>query len=291
MKNVKYIQGIKNIIDKYEVFILDQWGVMHDGKAGYPHAIECINYIKSRNKKLIIISNSSKRKKDSIVRLPSLGFAPNDFEEIQTSGEMIWQAISLSLEKYGKNLKKCFYMFDESDENATKYIEGLNSIKFVKDISDADFILACTPYNNFKPLDYIPLLEKAYEKNVLMFCANPDFETVEKNAKNIYCMGTIAQLYEDMGGKIVILGKPNKKIYSKATKTLSSFPKNKMIAVGDSIFHDIKGANNFGIDSVLITSGIHSKYFSQNEPSWDDNTNKLSEHNIIATYIANNFAF
>ena len=62
MKNVKYIQGIKNIFDKYEVFILDQWGVMHDGKVGYPHAIECINYIKSRNKKLIIISNSSKRK-------------------------------------------------------------------------------------------------------------------------------------------------------------------------------------------------------------------------------------
>ena len=124
-----------------------------------------------------------------------------------------------------------------------------------------------------------------------MFCANPDFETVEKKSKNIYCMGTIAQLYENMGGKIVILGKPNKHIYEEATKTLSNFPKNKMIAVGDSIFHDIKGANNFGIDSVLIASGIHSKYFSKNQPSWQDDTNKLIKHNIIPTYIAYNFAF
>ena len=291
MKNVKYIKGIRNIIDNYEVFILDQWGVMHDGNAGYSHAIQCINCIKSRNKKLIIISNSSKRKKDSISRLPSLGFSTNFFEEVQTSGEMVWQAIALSLQKYGKNLKKCFYMFDENDENASIYIKGLNHIQFVNNISEADFILACTPYVNFQPIDYIPLLEKACEKNVLMFCANPDFETVEKKSKNIYCMGTIAQLYENMGGKIVILGKPNKHIYEEATKTLSNFPKNKMIAVGDSIFHDIKGANNFGIDSVLIASGIHSKYFSKNQPSWQDDTNKLIKHNIIPTYIAYNFAF
>ncbi len=290
MKTPKVIQGINNIIDNYEVFILDQWGVMHDGKQGYPYAIECIDYLKIKNKKLIIISNSSKRKKDSIKRLPSLGFNPIFFEEVLTSGEMVWQAVSLSLHKYGNNLKKCFYMLDESEGDGSIYIEGLNNIEFVKDISNADFILACTPYKNFQPLDYVPLLEKAYENNVLMFCANPDFETVEKDVKNIYCMGTIAQLYENLGGRVEILGKPNKAIYLEATKSLINSSKNKILAIGDSIFHDIKGAKNFGIDSLLITSGIHSKYFDQNEPLWENDKNKLLKNNIIPTYLAYKFA-
>ncbi len=124
-----------------------------------------------------------------------------------------------------------------------------------------------------------------------MFCANPDFETVEKDANNKFCMGTIAQLYEDIGGKIVILGKPNKEIYLEATRKLIDYPKNKIIAVGDSIFHDIKGANNFGIDSLLITSGIHTKYFSKNAPVWESDQNKLLKYNIIPTYITIDFAF
>ena len=290
MKKIEFIQGIENIIDKYEVFILDQWGVMHDGKKGYDNAINCINYLKLKKKRLIIISNSSKRKKESKQRLPLLGFNPNDFDEVLTSGEMIWNSIAKSLDRYGDNLKKCFYMFDNKEEDGSNYINGLKDIKFVKDISKADFILACTPYQNFQPIDYIPLLEKAYKNNVLMFCANPDFETVEKNAKNIYCMGTIAQLYEDMGGKIIILGKPNKDIYVEATKSLIDFQKNKIVAIGDSIFHDIKGANNFGIDSVLITSGIHSKYFSKRNPIWEDDKNKLIKYDILPTFISYEFS-
>ncbi len=291
MNSAKYILGIEQIVDNYEIFILDQWGVMHDGKDGYYHAIECVESIKKKNKILVIISNSSKRKKDSKNSLPLLGFDSSYFDEVMTSGEMIWQALANTLNNYGNNLKKFFYMCDESDENASVYLQGLNNIEAVQNISEADFILACTPYSKFQPLDYVPLLEKAYKKNILMFCANPDFETVEKDAKNKFCMGTIAQLYEDLGGRVIILGKPSKEIYLEATKEFVKIPKNKIIAVGDSIFHDVKGANNFGIDSVLITTGIHSKYFSQNTPVWQDNKNKLLKERIVPTYIANQFAY
>ena len=90
------------------------------------------------------------------------------------------------------------------------------------------------------------------------------FETVEKiNKKNIFCMGTVAQLYQDMGGKVIILGKPSQEIYHEAIKCLNSYNKSQMVAVGDSLFHDIIGAKQFGIDSVLITSGIHADYFSK----------------------------
>ena len=90
---IKDIEGISEIINKYNIFILDQWGVMHDGEIGYSHAIDCVNYLKKENKKIIIISNSSKRKISSINSLPDLGFEKDMFDEVLTSGEMIWQQL------------------------------------------------------------------------------------------------------------------------------------------------------------------------------------------------------
>lgn len=284
------LESIREIINKYEVFILDQWGVMHDGNNGYSHAIKCINYLKANNKKLIIISNSSKRKQSSINHLPILGFNSDLFEEVITSGEMIWQAISLSLDQYGDNLKKCFHIFDNTKEDGIKYRDGLKNIEFVSNIREADFILACTPYKNSLATDYIPILKEAYKNKMLMFCANPDFETVIKiNKKNIFCMGAIAQLYQDMGGKVIILGKPSQEIYDEATKSLNSYKKSQMVAIGDSLFHDIVGAKKFGIDSVLITSGIHANYFSKKKPLWESKKNKLLKYNIKPTYLSSEF--
>ena len=207
-----------------------------------------------------------------------------------TSGEMVWHAIALSLEKYGKNLKRCFYMFDDSDDDALIYLEGLNDIDIVKDISDADFILASTPYKNFKPIDYIPLLKKAHEKKLLMFCANPDFETLENDSLTI-CMGTIAELYKSLGGNIFILGKPKKDIYIESTKQMKELDKSKILAVGDSIYHDIQGANLFGIDSVLITSGIHNSIFKDDHSKWNTELNNFKNSDILPTYMCSNFKY
>ena len=284
------LEGIRGIINKYEVFILDQWGVIHDGNKGYPNAIKCIKYLKTNNKKLIIISNSSKRKQSSINRLPKFGFNSDSFDEVITSGEMIWQTISLSLKKYGDNLKKCFHIFDNTKEDGIIYRDGLRNLEFVSDIREANFILACTPYKNSLPIDYIPILNEAYKNKMLMFCANPDFETVEKvNKKNIFCMGTIAQLYQDMGGKVIILGKPSLEIYHEATKCVNSYKKSQMVAIGDSLFHDIIGAKKFGIDNILITSGIHADYFSKKKPLWESKKNQLLKYNIEPTYLSSEF--
>ncbi len=284
------LENIREIINKYEVFILDQWGVIHDGNKGYSHAIKCINYLKANNKKLIIISNSSKRKQSSINRLPILGFNSDLFDEVITSGEMVWQTISLSLQEYGDNLKKCFHIFDNTKEDGIKYREGLNNLEFVHDIREANFILACTPYKNSLPMDYLPILSEAFKNKMLMFCANPDFETVEKNdKKNILCMGTIAQLYQDMGGNVIILGKPSQEIYHEATKCVNSYKKSQMVAIGDSLFHDIIGAKKFGIDSVLITTGIHANYFSKKKPIWKSKKNQLLKYNILPTYLSSKF--
>ena len=270
---MKKLESIKDIINNYDNFIIDQWGVMHDGTNGYKHAINTISYLNDNNKNLFIISNSSKRQKSSKARLPLLGFKKKSFKEIFTSGEMIWNTLNKQYSNAQK--KKCLHIYDKTKEDGLKFREGLN-FKFTNDISKAELILACTPYANMEPIDYIPMLNKAIEKKLVMYCANPDFETIErKNKKNLFCMGAISEIYKKMGGEVIIQGKPELNIYKEIDKN-TNLDKSRTVAVGDSLFHDIKGANNFKVDSILIVSGVHKKL---------KNIKKIiNNHKIIPTF-------
>ena len=286
----KIIESITDIVSLYDVFILDQWGVMHDGYKGYDHAINSVEKLIKENKKLIIISNSSKRKTSSISRLKSLGFDKNHFIEVMTSGEMIWQEIFTSIDNYGNNIKNCFHIYNSSKEDGLEFRNGLEKFNFVSNISEANFILACTPFENTEPIDYIPILKDAVDINLVMFCANPDFVTIEKNNdKNIYCMGTIADLYEHMGGRVVILGKPSKEIYKVSCKKIEDLNKSKILAIGDSLDHDILGANNFNIDSVLISSGIYKDLFVNGPEIGINDIKNSKKWNFSPTYVCENF--
>lgn len=288
----KVINSFSEISDKYDIFILDQWGVMHDGHHGYDHAIDSVKQLIYKNKKLIIISNSSKRRISSINRLKDLGFNKNNFIEVMTSGEMIWQELKDFSYKYDFNSKNCFHIFDSSKEDGKDFRIGLEKFKFIDDIKDADFILGCTPFHNTKPIDYIPILKEALEMNLIMFCANPDFVTIEENnGKNMYCMGTIADLYNHMGGKVVILGKPSREIYLKSCKQFDQIDMSKILAVGDSLHHDILGASNFGVDSILITSGIHKDLFKNSIEKGLKNIENDIKWNFKPTYVCKNFSF
>ena len=286
MKSIKNILGLYEIFENYEIFIIDQWGVMHDGQQGYLRAIDCVKKLFLDNKKLIIISNSSKRKAESLFRLPKLGFNSDNFIEVMTSGEMIWQSLNKRINDFTKNLgKNCFHIYDKENKNGRQYLDGL-SFTSVSSIEDADFILGCTPFAKKKIIEYIPLLEIAKKNNLPFICANPDFDTIEKSSENlIFCMGTISELYKNMGGKTFILGKPNIDIYIESMKSIPNFDKSKILAIGDSIYHDIAGANNFGVDSLLITSGIHQNYFDKKYPIWVSEKNKLQIHGIQPTFL------
>ena len=102
-------------------------------------------------------------------------------------------------------------------------------------------------------------------------------------------MGTIAQLYKGLGGEIFILGKPKIDIYIESTKKIKKLIKSRVLAVGDSMFHDIQGANLFGVDSLLITSGIHKSSFDDKNPRWETNINQLNNTGILPTFLCSRF--
>ena len=135
------IESISKIVDKYDLFILDQWGVMHDGKAGYSHSIDCVDKLVQLKKKIIIISNTSKRKETTIEKLTKLGFKKNDFFEVMTSGEIIWQNLCTKSHKFIKTLgPNCYYLFDETKEEGLEYMARWNMTMLQSD----DLVKAAT---------------------------------------------------------------------------------------------------------------------------------------------------
>jgi len=288
------ITRLEEIYDNYDAFILDQWGVIHDGEKGYLNAINCIEKLYSKKKILTIISNSSRKKEETIVRLPNLGFQSAHFHEVMTSGEMIWLSLKNKNNSEINHLgKRCFHIYDQTKNEGEIFQQGLEKYIFVKNIEDADFILGCTPFFEKAVIDYIPLLNIAKEKNLLFVCANPDFESLEKKSNSLtFCMGTIAELYNSLGGKTFLLGKPSIEIYKKTFEELKNIKKSRILAIGDSLFHDIRGALNFGIDSLLITStGIHRDFFDNQKPSWKTCNNSLKKLKIKPTYICKELFF
>jgi ribonucleotide monophosphatase NagD (HAD superfamily) len=99
--SMKLINGCKDLINDYDIFLLDMWGVLHDGTTPYDGVIECVEKLYQAGKKLVILSNSSKRKNHTIKMLQKLGFQSHWFDYIITSGEV---AYNMLCESSGTNI-------------------------------------------------------------------------------------------------------------------------------------------------------------------------------------------
>jgi HAD superfamily hydrolase (TIGR01459 family) len=152
-------------------------------------------------------------------------------------------------------------------------IDGLKISRVPLD--EAELILCSGPFNDETetPEDYRQTFHRAMAKNLTMICANPDL-MVERGPKLIYCAGALAQLYEEMGGNVIYFGKPHRPIYELAVQCLRDLANRKIepakiLAIGDGLRTDVKGANQFGIDVLLITAGLHVQEFGSDPEAPD----------------------
>ncbi|XP_027086089.1 uncharacterized protein [Coffea arabica] len=265
LKPFQTLAGIQQLAEshKFKGWLLDQFGVLHDGKKPYPGAISTLEKLANFGAKMVIISNSSRRACTTLEKLKSLGFDPSLFVGAITSGELTHQHLQRRDDPWFAALgKSCIHM-TWKDRGAIS-LEGLG-LQVVENVEEAEFILAhgtealglssgaATPT---KLGDLEKVLEECAAKNIPMVVANPDFVTVE--ARDLRVMpGTLATKYEKLGGKVKWMGKPDKIIY-KAAAEMAAIDPSQCVAIGDSLHHDIKGANAAGISSAFITGGIHA---------------------------------
>lgn len=241
----------------FDVFFVDQFGVLHDGSAPYPGAVDALSRLKEAGKKIVLVSNSGKRAGPNETRLRGLGFEPGSWDVFLSSGEVAWRTFAgqLGSERLAPGTR-CLLLSRGDDRSA---VDGLD-LELAPDGASADVVLLSGSEGDTRPLEfYHAMLEPAARAGVPLICTNPD-KIMLTEAGLKYGAGAIADLYEEMGGEVQRIGKPYPAIYEAAMRDLGNPPKDRIVGIGDSIEHDIAGAKDFGVSAVLVRSGILAGY-------------------------------
>ena len=270
MNNLHLKHGLKTIFQSYEVFIIDLWGVIHNGIILYESSIEVLENLKKYNKQFFLVSNAPRPRESVSKFLKKIHMDARYFKHIYTSGDAALEA--LKLKKFGN---KFFHIGPSRDFDL---FLKFNKDK-VTDIEKSEFILCTGLFEEHgNNLNYYKLFLKKYIDKK-MVCTNPDL-VVHRGNKEEYCAGSVAKIFEKIGGKVIYYGKPYPEIYNNCFKG-----KKKVLAIGDNLNTDIKGANLMNFDSLFILNGVHKKLFSLNNNLKLNET--LKKFNLSINYYQN----
>ncbi len=292
LMNTKFCQGMSDISDSYMGFIVDQWGVLHDGHQAFDGVVDCLKELKGRGKHIIILSNSGKRAQQNQERMEDLGIPSNLYHHIVTSGEITWQGINDQSEGYFQNIGKRCVVISRGEDRSI--VDGLD-VEVVDDPKDATFLLISGSDAPEKTLeDYEPLLKDCARYKLKAICANPDSLGI-MGGKNIMGPGTLAGRYKDFGGIVEYIGKPHKLIFNHCIRILQKqgiYP-GQTVMIGDTMAHDILGGNLVNIDTCLVKRGVHRSVFKNCEtPAEVDKTLDIlirQYHNVQPKYLLDTF--
>lgn len=244
------ISSVSSVIGNYDAFILDLWGVVHDGSQLYPGVRNTLQAIRKTGKKVIFLSNAPRRSSSVASVLTQLGIEQGLYGDIVSSGEVGYHWLRAGNAPWGKR----FYMI--AAEKDAGLLDDLD-FEEVDNLKDADFILNLGFGTDEQTTeDFSPLLGSAAQLSLPMLCLNPDLEVIKITGERYPCAGAIAKSYVAMGGKVEWFGKPYPAVYEHVYKLFGNIDKQKILAVGDSLETDIPGAKYFGVDSALVTGGI-----------------------------------
>ena len=271
---------LEELADQFDAFFIDQFGVLMDASGPYPFAIDAIKRLSEYNKPIVLISNSGKRAKKNCDRLERLGFELNLFTAVITSGEVAYWTIKNKFQDKNFIKPKIYLISRDAD---TSPINGL-SCEIAKDADEADYLIIAGSESDRKPLKYYTsLLELMANKGVPAFCTNPDLVMLTPNGTS-FGAGVIAKEYEKIGGSVTWFGKPHPLIYKFALNKIPNIEPQKVLCIGDSVEHDIRGGFDANCSSALVKTGITAT--TKNEDL--RNSNNLSE---IPNFIIPAFSF
>ena len=235
-------KGAKFVIKDHDLLYIDIWGVIHNGVKLFDHAVNVLDHLHDLNKEYILLTNAPRPNKTVKKFLSQMGLNKNHCDKVYTSGE----AALKYLEKNLTNSKffhigppKDFDLFSSFKKNKTD------------DIQNCDFLLCTGLFEDNNNLNYYKQLF-AKKKNLKMICTNPDL-LVDRGDRRELCAGSIAQIYEEVGGKVDYFGKPYPLVYNLSANSDNK----KILCIGDNLNTDIKGANVQNFKSFFITGGIH----------------------------------
>ncbi len=246
----RFIAGMGEIAGLYDGFIFDIWGVVHDGRRCFGDAADCLTRLRDAGRPYVFLSNMPRRASAVAAALTRLGLPAALAGSALTSGEVVRHALTGDLE--GVRVPGRRYLF-QGPERTRDIITGLD-LEEAGSTKDADFVLVTGIGDDETPEDYRALLDGAMERGLPLLCANPDLR-VGHGKRLVACAGLLARAYEEMGGTVLWLGKPHPAPFRLARHMLGV---DRVVMIGDSLRTDIAGAQAAGLDTLLITEGIHA---------------------------------
>jgi len=247
------IGGLAALAGAFDVFLIDQFGVLHDGHRAFPGAIEALTNLKAAGKTTIILTNSAKRSAANTARLISLGFSRACFGQVVSSGEAAHAGIAEH--RFGPKFvpgARAYVIGRRGDDYG---LEALG-LHMASSPETADILLILgTDAPAASPQRYRELLAAAAERDIPALCANPD-KLMFAAAGIAPAPGAIADIYAELGGSVIFVGKPYPALYQFAMKPFPETAPPRVLAIGDSIEHDIAGASRMGYRSLLIRGGV-----------------------------------
>ncbi|MFD2264005.1 TIGR01459 family HAD-type hydrolase [Lacibacterium aquatile] len=285
---IRTIAGVAEIADAYDGFIIDLWGVLHDGASPYPDSRAALLALKAAGKHVVLLSNAPRPSADVQIRMREMGFADDDYNHLLTSGEDTRTHLRTRPDDFYKSLgQKYFLLGLPRDVNILHGVPGTR----VMDVREADYVINTGVELGETLETALPVLEPALAKGLPMVCANPDITIVTRGKVEV-CAGLLADWYEKGGGKVRYHGKPHPGVYQTCFKDLGLSDPKRVLAIGDGLKTDIKGANRAGCDSLLIAGGVHANELGA-KPGHLPDLARLSqlakEEQATPTYVASVF--
>ena len=236
-------EGLRSIVARYDIFYIDLWGVIHDGLTLHKKAIEALEEITKTKKKYVLLTNAPRPNSSVNLFLKKMGMNKKIREKVYSSGEA-------SLSYLKKNLlnQKFFHLGPPRDFDLFLDFKKNKTTE----IEESSYLL-CTGLfeDHSENLSYYKKLFKDHIKKK-MICTNPDL-IVDRGKKRELCAGSVALVFEKMGGEVIYFGKPFPAVYNQSIDNKDK----KILSIGDNLNTDIKGANLLNYDSLLISNGIH----------------------------------
>lgn len=252
------LAGLRDIAQDYDVILCDVWGVIHNGLAYFPNAVDALRRFRAKGGTVVLITNAPRPRGQVIDFLDSLGVPGTAYDGLVSSGDV---TVSLILARGDQPLAHIGPMQDRSLFAAAEELSG-RAVRFAG-LEAAGFVV-CTGFfdaDRETPEDYLPRLDLMRRRDLDFICANPDI-VVEVGDKLVYCAGALAEAYAAQGGRVIQAGKPYAAIYARALAEAAAVcgravALSRVLAIGDAMHTDIKGAQAQALHSLFVTSGIH----------------------------------
>lgn len=246
------MSGLREIAAEYDGFLIDLWGVTHDGSTPYPGALDALKALRQEGKKIAFVSNSSSVAPNVAAQLTAMGISA--YDALITSGSLVAQALQAAAQPFwrpgfaGKALLA-------GDGSILAQYQA--SVTLVRDAAAAGMVVNAWYGDTRDELDAWQGRMREWQNLALpMLCTNPDYDVILPRGR-LLCPGAFAAAYERLGGTVHYYGKPYAPAFAAGRAALGMAPAARLAMIGDNLQTDIRGGVENGLDTILILGGVH----------------------------------